>query len=86
MKTIAIIGNEVYIDSQIVQLLLKAEFYVKVAVKNITDKNQYAHLMDLEFNQNLHVSEINQEEKSAIDNFAKGCDYVLFCNQSEISK
>lgn len=85
MKTIAIIGNDLYIDSHVVQLFLNAEYYVKVAVKNIANKNQYAHLMDLEFNQNLHVSEIDQEEESAIKNFAKDCDYVLYCNKSEIS-
>ncbi|MGB3607676.1 MAG: hypothetical protein WA775_13905 [Psychroserpens sp.] len=85
MKTIAIIANENPIDSNLVLLFLNADFYVKIAVTNIAKTPLFAHVMDLDLNQNLHVSEIDLYKEFEMANFTKDCDYVLFCQISRTS-
>ena len=78
MKTIAIIANNTRIESALVSMFLNANYYVKIAVDDIQNKQHFEHLMDLELNQNLHVSEIEQDQQSVMTDFTKDCDYVLF--------
>ena len=85
MKTIAIIANNHRIESSLVSLFLSANFYVKIAVSNIEKTAQFEHLMDLDLNQNLHVSEIDQQEESAMVDFTKDCEYVLFSQHTSSS-
>ncbi|WP_431136155.1 hypothetical protein [Psychroserpens mesophilus] len=84
MKKAGIIGGSGFIDSDVILLLLNTNFDVKVSTIDISKKENYEHLMELDHSENLYVCEIDSEQKSALHNFIKDCDIVIFMNPSDI--
>lgn len=84
MKKAGIIGGSGFIESDVISLLLNTNFDVKVSTIDILKKENYEHLMELEHSENLYVCEIDSEKKSALHNFTKDCDLVVFMNPSDI--
>jgi malate/lactate dehydrogenase len=85
MKKAGIIGGSGFIESDIISLLLNTNFDVKVSTIDISKKENYVHLMELEHSENLYVCEINSETQFAIQNFTKDCDIVIFMSPSDIN-
>jgi len=82
MKKVGIIGGCGFIESDIVSLFLNNRFDVKVSTIDISKKENYQHLMELQHIDNLYVCELNSTIKTDMDDFTKDCDYVIFTNQS----
>ena len=85
MKKIGIIGGSGFIDSDVISLFLKNLYDVKVSIDDISQKENYQHLMELQHSDNLYVCELNPQIKSDLNDFTKDCDYVLFMNTSHLN-
>ena len=85
MKKVGIIGGSGFIDSDVISLFLKNLFDVKVSIDDISKKENYQHLMELQHSDNLYVCELGPDIKSDLNDFAKDCDYVVFLNPSELN-
>jgi len=84
MKKVGVIGGSGFIKSDFISLLLNTNFDVKVSTIDITKKEHFEHLMELNHSENLYVCEIDSEQKSALQNFTKDCDLVIFLNPTDI--
>ncbi|WP_323788548.1 hypothetical protein [Psychroserpens sp.] len=84
MKKAGVIGGSGFIESEIISLLLDTSYDVKVSTIDISKKENYEHLMELEHSENLYVCEIDFERESALQNFTKDCDLVIFIDPSGI--
>lgn len=80
MKKVGIIGGSGFIESDIIMPLLNQHFDVKISTSDITKKENYQHLMELENSDNLYVCEINAQIKSELNDFTKDCDYIIYIN------
>ncbi len=84
MKKVGIIGGSGFIGSDIVSLFLNNFFDVKVSTIDITKKENYEHLMELDHADNLYVCELDQENEFEMTIFIKDCDFVLFTDQPNL--
>lgn len=84
MKKVGVIGGSGYIEIEIISLLLNAQFDVKVSTEDISRKENYQHLMELDHSEHLHVCEVNSTTNSDLQQFTKDCDFVVFINPSDI--
>jgi len=84
MKKAAIIGGSGFIESDIISMLLLKHFDVKVSTEDLSKKENYQHLMELECSEHLYVCEINSETKSDLKQFTQDCDLVVFVDPSDI--
>lgn len=84
MKKAGIIGGSGFIESDVISLLLTTHYDVKVSTSDISKKENYQHLMELAGSENLHVCEINITKPTALHNFTKDCDFVIFMNPLDI--
>jgi malate/lactate dehydrogenase len=84
MKKAGVIGGSGFIESDIISLLLHKQFDVKVSTEDISKKENYQHLMELEHAEHLYVCEITSNSQSDIQQFTKDCDFVVFVNPSDI--
>jgi hypothetical protein len=85
MKKAGVIGGSGFIDSDVISLLLLNNFDVKVSTIDISIKENYEHLMDLDQSEHLYVCEIDSKQNAALSNFTKDCDIVIFMNPSDIN-
>jgi malate/lactate dehydrogenase len=81
MKKVGIISGSGFIESDIVSLFLNNAFDVKVSTIDITKKENYQHLMELDHADNLYVCELDDKKASEMTAFATDCDYVIFIDQ-----
>ncbi|WP_456442631.1 NAD-dependent epimerase/dehydratase family protein [Psychroserpens sp.] len=77
MKKVGIIGGSGFIGSHTTKRFLNEGYKVKVSATDITKEEKYQHLMQLQHAENLHVSELNIEDKAALQDFVKDCDIVI---------
>ena len=77
MKKVGIIGGSGFIGSYITKRFLENGFEVKVSTTDITKKEKYEHLMELNFSNHLYISELNIEDKTQLRAFIKDCDIVI---------
>lgn len=77
MKKVGIIGGAGFIGSYITKRFLESNFEVKVSTTNISNESKYEHLMKLNYTENLHISELNVENKNQLQEFVKDCDIVI---------
>lgn len=77
MKKVGIIGGAGFIGSYITKQFLKNGYEVKVSTTDISREDKYEHLMALNNAENLYISELNVEYKSALKDFVKDCDIVI---------
>lgn len=52
-------------------------FEVKVSATDIAKEEKYKHLMELPHADQLHISELNVENKAALKSFVYDCDIVI---------
>nr|WP_321237136.1 hypothetical protein [uncultured Psychroserpens sp.] len=84
MKKAGVIGGSGFIPEDVILLLLNKNFDVKVSTLDISKKENFEHLMELNHAENLYVCELDSEKKSALNKFTKDCDLVIFINPSDI--
>ncbi|HHC80689.1 MAG TPA: NAD-dependent epimerase/dehydratase family protein, partial [Flavobacteriia bacterium] len=77
MKKVGIIGGSGFIGSHTTKRFLEEGYKVKVSATDITKEEKYLHLMYLKNSENLHISELNVEDKAALQDFVKDCDIVI---------
>lgn len=77
MKKAGIIGGSGFIGSYITKEFLKNGFEVKVSAMDITKEEKYQHVMEFEQSDHLYISELNVEDKLALQEFVKDCDIVV---------
>lgn len=77
MKKVGIIGGSGYIGSYTTKIFLDHGFKVKVSTTDITRKDKYQHLMKLNNAENLYISELNVEDKTALLDFVSDCELVI---------
>ncbi len=77
MKSVGIIGGSGFIGSYVTKLFLEHGFDVKVATTDIRREDKYEHLMQLKHTDKLQISEMNVEDKKALQDFVSNCDIVI---------
>lgn len=77
MKKVGIIGGSGFIGSYITKIFLGNGYAVRVSSTDISNKEKYQHLMNLENAGRLEVVGLNVEDKEALRDFVKGCDLVV---------
>ena len=77
MKKVGIIGGSGFIGSYVTKLFLEHGFDVKVATIDIRREDKYEHLMQLKHTDKLQISEMNVEDKKALQDFVSNCDIVI---------
>lgn len=77
MKKAGIIGGSGFIGSYITKKFLENDFEVKVSATDILKEEKYQHLMNFPNAANLHISELNVEDKTALKEFVNDCDIVI---------
>jgi hypothetical protein len=79
MKKVGIIGGSGFIGSYVTQQFLENGFEVKVSATDISREDKYQHLMHFKNAANLQISEMNVEDKTALEDFVSDCDIVIHC-------
>jgi nucleoside-diphosphate-sugar epimerase len=77
MQRVGIIGGSGFIGSYVTQVFLNNGFEVKVSATDISKEEKYKHLMELPHADQLHISELNVENKAALKSFMHDCDIVI---------
>ena len=77
MKKVGIIGGSGFIGSYITKAFLNNGFLVKVSATDIKREEKYKHLMTLDNANNLHISELDVLNKTALQDFVFDCDLVI---------
>tara|TARA_R110002049_G_scaffold2179_1_gene15711 strand:+ start:5883 stop:6821 length:939 start_codon:yes stop_codon:yes gene_type:complete len=77
MKKVGIIGGSGFIGSYITKTFLDHGYQVKVSSTDITKKSKYQHLMKLKYADNLHISELDVTDRTALKGFVSDCDIVI---------
>lgn len=79
MKKVGIIGGSGFIGSYVTKQFLDHGFEVKVSATDISREDKYQHLMQFNNADNLQISEMNVEDKAALEDFVSDCDIVVHC-------
>lgn len=79
MKKIGIIGGSGFIGSYVTKQFLNQGYEVKVSITDISREDKYQHLMQFNNADNLQISEMNVEDKKALEDFVSDCDIVIHC-------
>lgn len=77
MKKVGIIGGSGFIGSYVTKQFLDHGFEVKVSATDISREDKYQHLMQFNNADNLQISEMNVEDKVALEDFVSDCDIVI---------
>lgn len=77
MKKVGIIGGSGFIGSFITKAFLNNGFLVKVSAMDIKREDKYQHLITLNHSDNLHISELDVMNKSALQDFVFDCDIII---------
>ncbi len=77
MKKAGIIGGSGFIGSHITKIFLENGFEVKASTTDISNEGKYQHLMDLKHSENLHISELDVQDKQQLKQFVSDCDVVV---------
>jgi len=77
MKKVGIIGGSGFIGSYITKAFLNNGFLVKVSATDIKREDKYQHLVTLDHSDNLHISELDVMNKSALQDFVFDCEIII---------
>lgn len=77
MQRVGIIGGAGFIGSYVTRTFLNNGFEVKVSATDITKEEKYRHLMELPHADQLHISELNVANKTALKDFVHDCDIII---------
>ncbi len=77
MKRAGIIGGSGFIGSYNTQKFLNEGYKVRVSATDISKKEKYEHLLQLQNAEHLEIIQLNVEDKSQLADFLQGCDIVV---------
>jgi len=77
MKTVGIIGGSGFIGSHITKKFLSGNYRVRVSATDITRKEKYAHLHNLQQSENLELFPLDVQDMDALKKFEAGCDILV---------
>ena len=77
MKKVGIIGGSGFIGSYNTKKFLDEGYKVKVSTTDISNKDKYQHLLNLENAENLEIVQLDVQKKQELDNFLHGCEIVI---------
>ena len=77
MKTAGIIGGAGFIGSYNTKKFLGEGYKVKVTVTNTSNKEKYAHLLQLPNAENVEMVQLDVQNAAALPGFLQGCDIVV---------
>ncbi len=77
MKKVGIIGGSGFIGSHVTKQFLDHGFDVKVSTTDISKKEKYEHLMNLNDADHLYISELDVADETLLTEFVKDCDIVI---------
>jgi nucleoside-diphosphate-sugar epimerase len=77
MKKVGIIGGSGFIGSYITRQFLNNNYDVKVSTTDLSKKDKYQHLHTLYNADQLTISELNVENKTQLEDFAKDRDILV---------
>lgn len=78
MKKTGIIGGAGFIGSHVTKKFLAEGHDVRVSVRDLAKKENYAHLHDLEnAAQHLEIVQMDVQDEAALRTFLQGCDIVV---------
>lgn len=77
MKKVGIIGGAGFIGSYNTQKFLSEGHRVKVSVMDISKKEKYGHLLQMDGAERLEIVQLNVENKAELADFLKDCDIVI---------
>ncbi|OUR92235.1 hypothetical protein A9Q87_07075 [Flavobacteriales bacterium 34_180_T64] len=80
MKKVGIIFNSGFIESEIPKLFLDHNFDVKVSTTDISKKEWFEHLMELNNADRLHICELDETVNTEVQKFSVGCDIIVHSN------
>ncbi len=84
MKKAGIIGGSGFIESDIISMLLYKNYDVKVSTEDISRKENYQHLMELDHAEQLHICEVNSKIAADLKQFTKDCDVIIYIKPSDL--
>jgi nucleoside-diphosphate-sugar epimerase len=77
MKKVGVIGGSGFIGSYVTKQFLDHGFEVKVSSTDISKKEKYKHLKQLNNSDRLTFSELNVENKEQLETFISDCEIVI---------
>lgn len=77
MKTVGIIGGSGFIGSHITKRFLAENFQVKVSSADVSNKDKYAHLIELDNAENVEIVPLDLREIETIRTIAEGCKTLV---------
>jgi nucleoside-diphosphate-sugar epimerase len=77
MNTVGIIGGGGFIGSHITKQFLENGYHVKVSATDISNKEKYAHLFQLNNADNLELAPLDVQNVDQLKTFAEGCDLLV---------
>ncbi len=77
MKQVGIIGGSGFIGSYITKKFLEEGFGVRISSRDISKKENYQHLKNLDKSENLEIYSLDVRNLDALKKFAEGCDILV---------
>lgn len=77
MKLVGIIGGSGFIGSHVTKRFLKENFKVRVSTTDISNKNKYEHLLQMENAGSLEIFPIDLSDRKSIQAFVKDCEIIV---------
>lgn len=77
MKTIGIIGGSGFIGSHITKRFLAENFKVRVSSTDVSNRDKYAHLLELENAENLEIAPLDLRKTDTVESFVEGCSIIV---------
>jgi len=77
MKKVGVIGGAGFIGSFVTRKFLKEGYKVKVSTTDLSKKEKYAHLHQLDHADNLEVVQLDVTNKGELTSFLTGCQIVI---------
>jgi len=79
MKKAGIIGGSGFIGSYITKKFLEENYKVKVSSTDISNKEKYKHLSELNNADNLEIVSLNTEDINSLKEFVSDCEILIHC-------
>jgi nucleoside-diphosphate-sugar epimerase len=77
MKTVGIGGGAGFIGSYITKRFLAENFKVKASTTDVSNRDKYVHLLDLENAENLEIVGLDLREIETVKKFVEGCQIIV---------
>lgn len=79
MRRVGITGGAGFIGSYITKKFLEENYKVRVSVRDLEKKENYAHLLNLPGAERLEIKELDVGDKAALRLFVRDCQILVHC-------